>query len=674
MATLAAPTLERVTEGVGVGFTAQNEFKHHLAQFASDDVGREDDEASLCRWESGSEQELESPERDEASEHNLAQNIPNGGKNESNQSNKRKATSGDEEHDEQEPPTISRPSKQTKVQTAALADPALADSTKEDPVVSVPAHEKPYKLTLEPGGKRTAASPSAGLALGKELDGSRTLGVVAGVEDEDKPRSKNEVIFGGEDEDEQDPATIPKQKKKRKELASDAADEDQRLETGPKRSRVELNISWFQKVIQPLFALSAVAQKKQKHIEEQLAFHHSGKQDVSARTPRNAVLDKIAELEQEIAVLQRRAEKITFKQSVKTEKTGNGASDSTLPSDLIEGLIEEAADKAAYLDELLQLSTEPSTQEQMERLDLARLMVPRFPARVASSVSGYRGDKTMTNGRTRQNIFLPSAATKKEFHPHAILTHLSQGEIKYMFGLHLAWLNPKHDEFLSFTNDILFLLIHALNRFHTGQRGVTIQYVNRDKAVSRDGKPARFYYALDIYSIFDLDAWRGWRGTLKAKLLPRKFTHEIVSHGIVLHNDPTLKQARLEKLISDGLFGLMPGLSAPNNHVRCGLYAGQVLCRRIGYPPRKPYAGETHPPTYSYGECSQSIALTTATLQLARKLALGFIVVPAETDPSTVEPPLHIFLQLLTLYKRNKADPVFMAWIKERYDGKKDNV
>ena len=38
MATLAAPTLEGVTEAVGVGSTAQKNFKQYLAKFVSDDV------------------------------------------------------------------------------------------------------------------------------------------------------------------------------------------------------------------------------------------------------------------------------------------------------------------------------------------------------------------------------------------------------------------------------------------------------------------------------------------------------------------------------------------------------------------------------------------------------------------------------------------------------------
>jgi hypothetical protein len=62
--------------------------------------------------------------------------------------------------------------------------------------------------------------------------------------------------------------------------------------------------------------------------------------------------------------------------------------------------------------------------------------------------------------------------------------------------------------------------------------------------------------------------------------------------------------------------------------------------------------------------------LTTDILNLVRGITLNFINTPEGADPSTIEPPLHIFLQFLTLHKRDKADPILMAWIKEHYDGK----
>jgi hypothetical protein len=276
----------------------------------------------------------------------------------------------------------------------------------------------------------------------------------------------------------------------------------------------------------------------------------------------------------------------------------------------------------------------------------------------------------MTNGYTTQHCLQPSADARVDYRCHVRLADLSQGEIVYMSGQHLVWLNPKHDELLSYSNELLFLLVHALGRFHTGQRGVTIQYINCDKATTPDGQPAAFYEALGMYDAFKIDEAVIWNDYNKTALNPRKFTHEYLSHGTIMLNDMTLRQARLEDLIRDGLFDLMPELYVPHNHVRKGLYTSQVVYRRIGYPPRSP-PGDPTAPIYSYDECLRSVPLTKKTLTLARKLALNFLDIPAGTDPSTVEPPLHIFIQFLTLHKRKNADPGFLAWIRDHYDGKK---
>ena len=333
----------------------------------------------------------------------------------------------------------------------------------------------------------------------------------------------------------------------------------------------------------------------------------------------------------------------------------------------------ERRKKLTYAEKLGKLPTKLPTQDQIAALKHSKSTGPKYLGRTASTVHGYRHAKQwMTNGSTSQDLLLPSADSKTGYESHPHLTDLSQGEIIYMCGLHLTWLDPKHDEFLSYSKELLFLLIHALGRHHTGQRNVTIQYINRDEAKTLEGEPAAFYNALDIYNIFEVPSWSGWSTYLDLALNPRKFTHEFLSHGIIIHHDNTLKQARLEDLIEDGLFDLFPELEAPDNHERSGLYTEQVVCRRIGFPPREALAGESHPPLCSYDGCPRPIALTMDTLTLARKLALNFITVPARTDPSTVEPPLHIFLQFLTLHKRVKADPLFTAWIQQHYNGKRD--
>ena len=216
-----------------------------------------------------------------------------------------------------------------------------------------------------------------------------------------------------------------------------------------------------------------------------------------------------------------------------------------------------------YVKDLEKLPTKLPAQHQIAALEHSMTMGPKYLGRTASTVHGHRHAKQwMTNGSTSQDLLLPSADTKKGFESHSKLTDLTQGQIIYMCGQHLTWLDPKHDEFLSYSKELLFLLVHALGRHHTGQKNVTIQYINRYKATTLEGELAAFYDALDIYNIFEVPSWSGWNPFLQRALNPRKFTHEFLSHGIIKHHDSTLKQARLEDLIKDGLFKLFPELEA----------------------------------------------------------------------------------------------------------------
>jgi hypothetical protein len=62
--------------------------------------------------------------------------------------------------------------------------------------------------------------------------------------------------------------------------------------------------------------------------------------------------------------------------------------------------------------------------------------------------------------------------------------------------------------------------------------------------------------------------------------------------------------------------------------------------------------------------------MTPELLTTVRKVTLNFIVVPEGTDTATIEPPLHAFICFLTFEKRRQKDPVFLEWIKKRYNGK----
>lgn len=385
MATLDAPTLEDVAEGVGVGSAAQTTFKQYLAQFVSDDAESINDEESEDHEPFDSEprsgQELQSLERDGSSEQDVAVTPTTGNTN----GGKRKATSDDEEdYEEYKAPKRSRVPRPGKQLDAPLQNETVAwrDFAKE------------FKLS-----KRTG-----------------------------------------------DPKTVP---------------------------------------LPPSRALH----KKKKYTKKQLAFHRMGTGLIIKRPFRDLVMSTIAKQLKEASKVKPKQRKnakercdAKYDHLLLKDSAQEMEGDSSRPRVVRKGRRQEK--NISYVDDLQRLSKEALTQEQKARLVSIRL---RDAGRTVSSGRGDRYAARMTNGCTAQDVFMPSADTWEEFRSHARLTDLNQGESILMTGQHLAWDDCRHDEFLSYSEDLLFLLVHALNRFHTGQTGVTIQYINCEKATTPDG-------------------------------------------------------------------------------------------------------------------------------------------------------------------------------------------
>jgi hypothetical protein len=688
MATLAAPTLEGVTEAVGVGSTAQKKFKQYLAKFVSDDVEIEDDEAS--RSDSESEQELESPDRDEPSEQNLAKNTPTG--------TKRKATSDIEERKEQKLLALARPWRQKTAQRFDLPDRAariaasklgrrrktLAQRSRPPQKETIAWRDfaRDFKLSKRTGDPRKAPLPSSRDLQKKQKHVKRQLafhrtgtGVII------KRPFRNVVLDKIAKLEKAASMKKAKQSKSAKELGG--AKNGRLLLSESVRETEEYDDETAEMIYREFILSLSTEDGAQEQSDETGGEDKAvggddpdneydpddedgpkdedgpdngdGPDDGDETDDRDGTDVEDDSDDEDDPNDEDDQDDEDETNDEETESIGDG-------DDPKKGRKRVKLDfTVPYIDQLRQLSKELPTQKQITALEDSASMGPRFLGRTVSDGRGDRYAPNMTNGFTAQDLFLPSADTWEEFRSHARLADLKQGEIILMSGQHLAWADCRHDEFLSYSKDLLFLLVHALNRFHNGQKGVTIQYINCDEATSPDGQPAAFYNALDVYGAFEIDAWPGWSRYNHEGLHPREFTHEYLTHGIIKHNDSTLKQARLVDLIRDGLFELMPSLYVPYNHRRMGLYTAQVVYRKIGYP-----GGSM----YSYDSCRRSVSLTTDTLNLVRKITLNFFKIPTGADVATLEPPLHIFLQFLTLLKRDKSDPVLMAWIKEHYDGK----
>lgn len=349
-------------------------------------------------------------------------------------------------------------------------------------------------------------------------------------------------------------------------------------------------------------------------------------------------------------------------------------SNGSRPVSLVDQATRKNWDDKIYRKALDDLSKELPTDAQKLRLQAAKTMGPNYLGRTASKLPGRMFNKhsRRSNGFTSSTILMPAADVYEKEEVHNSITDLTQGELVYMLGQHLVWNDIHGDEFLSYSKDPLFLVVHALNRAHSGEGDVTIQFFDRRQAKAWDRSPAAFYPALELYDIFEVPKWHGWQTKTLKKLHPRKFTQELLSHGtIVLDPSSSLKQAPLNDLIRDGLFKIFPELEVAQDHERAGLYTGQVVFRRIGYPPGG-VAVKRFPRLYSYAHCARTVAMTEDLLKTVRKVTMNFIRLPEGGDGAEqVEPPLHIFLCFLTFHKRERRNAVFLAWIKARYTGKR---
>ncbi|KAK3711521.1 hypothetical protein LTR37_009512 [Vermiconidia calcicola] len=324
----------------------------------------------------------------------------------------------------------------------------------------------------------------------------------------------------------------------------------------------------------------------------------------------------------------------------------------------------------SYLRALKRLSKDMPTPAQIAQLDAAKAKGQHYIGRTASLTAGKKFKKTKpsSNGHTTQHLMMPGADTRCDQATHDELTDLTQGELIYMIGQHLKWMDMKGDELLSYSKDPLFLVVHALNRHHEGQGGVSIHIVDRRTAKDIHGKPAAFYAALELYETFKVPLWEGWSDFCRTKLRARKFTQEILSHGTVKLEDSRFQEVTIQTLIDEGLYDIFPDFFVPDERERAGLYTGQVVSRRVGYrsaPGNVTAALQKH--IYSYYRCSSPVACTIELLEKVQKFTRHFMNVPPDRSRDTIEPHLHVFLWFLTLHKRLGRDPIFLAWIRQHY-------
>ncbi|KAK4550735.1 hypothetical protein LTR36_000314 [Oleoguttula mirabilis] len=347
---------------------------------------------------------------------------------------------------------------------------------------------------------------------------------------------------------------------------------------------------------------------------------------------------------------------------------GRKPEDEGAPTDIITAAERRSRAEEEFKTALRQLSKDKPTAEQMQELDRAKTQGPNHLGRTASLGDGFKFGvmNYKSNGLTTPVVIMPAADTHLKQCLHAHIGDLTQGELIYLIGHHVMWSDLPFDEFSSTTIDPLFTVTHALCRYHEGQGGVSIQFLDRRTAKDVHGQPAAFYPVLDLYNAFDVFHSPHWPKLSKEKLYPRKFTQEFVSHGTVRVNDSRFLQAPIEKLIEDGLYAISPTFRVPLDDKRAGLYTSQVVFRSAGFPPDDLVVNRVRH-LYSYTKCATSDPFTVEYLMLVQRVTRNFMYIAEQKDYETVEPHLHIFLCFLTFQKRPRNDSTLAVRLKTHY-------
>lgn len=235
-----------------------------------------------------------------------------------------------------------------------------------------------------------------------------------------------------------------------------------------------------------------------------------------------------------------------------------------------------------------------------------------------------------------------------------------------MIGLHVLWQNRNHDEAISWTNSMLFIIVHAQGRMHKEQGDSMIALVDRRKAARArtlehpNGGPAEFYNALDLINVFEVHKSNHWGKQSHDNLRARMYTHEFLSHGIIEYTGDELRHVSLRELIDNGLFELFPQGKIGEQRYPESLYRRCVSIRKEIFR------------NGSY----QRACMPRRHVEIAWKLAGLFINrdrdlrVNGGDTLQHIKPPLHLFIQFLSLQSRPSNATEFQDWIKAHYTRK----
>ena len=266
---------------------------------------------------------------------------------------------------------------------------------------------------------------------------------------------------------------------------------------------------------------------------------------------------------------------------------------------------------------------------------------------------------------------------------------MSVGETAVMVGNHLLWKDRNSDEFMSWSISMLFVIEHVLGRSRKEQMDCRICVIDSRElttvatSTSTAGRPTSFCPALELWKGFNIIDWKGWGNQDLIGLHPRKFTHEVLSHGVSRCESSAFRHVTLKTLLSKGLFEMYPEFAIPDGKKSTGLYERCVALRQALFPREDQSSQDLEFASPSFVTSSgngdlewgtsvvplssgaNSLSISQREIELATKMARCFANHPVRG--CAAKAPLHIFLMFLGLRCRPCGDPILIRWISEHY-------
>lgn len=215
-----------------------------------------------------------------------------------------------------------------------------------------------------------------------------------------------------------------------------------------------------------------------------------------------------------------------------------------------------------------------------------------------------------------------------------------------MLGEHLAWNDRIQDELLSWSDSWLFAILHLYQRHLKGQGDGYLFCVDRRRACKLPDqggaqKQAEFFPALPLGNAVNLLGYP-WSAFMQGNLVYRRFVHEYLTHGVIEYpKDDRLQPISWEDLQKD-IFILIPEMKVPADKKAFGLTQVLLCLRRVNYD-------------------GPARLTTESELNAAEKLARLHV---RASLVECVQPPLAIFINYLTLRKRDINDTLFQERVR----------